>query len=424
MPDQFANQVLRAFEDGAELLKMDPRVREVLREPKRTVEFSIPVPKDDGTVSSFRGYRVQHNDALGPFKGGIRFSPGTDMSEVRALAMLMTVKCALMNLPFGGGKGGVDVDPFSLSVTELERLSRGYVAAAFPVLGPKFDIPAPDLGTNPQIIAWMADEYSRRAGAATPAAFTGKPAEAGGIAGRLLATGYGGAIVLREFLKNENAGDVTVAVQGFGNVGSYTAKYLAEFGFRVVAVSDSEGGIYHENGLDIEEELKHQTKLGKLDHSRCWPLLTKRDDRPMVCPTITNDELLTLDVDVLVPAAIEGALSEKNAEQVRAKIILEMANGPTTPEADAIFQKRGITMIPDILANGGGVVGSYFEWMQNMEGRVWTEGEFLKRLEETMRKALSEVQDTAKRHGVSFRQAAYLVALSRLQDAILARGFA
>lgn len=415
MSSVLVRQVADFVNETAEMMKLDPRVRVILSEPRRTVEFAIPISMDDGTVRLFRGFRVQHNDALGPFKGGIRFAKGTDMAEVRMLAMLMTLKCALLQLPFGGAKGGVGIDPSSLSLKELERLSRGYVDAAYPILGPERDIPAPDLGTTPQVMAWMMDEYSRLAGHSAPASFTGKPPEAGGVKARLVSTGYGGAVVLRDYFAGQKPENITVAVQGFGNVGSHTAKYLSRFGFHVVAVSDSKGGMYCKDGLDIDEELKQQEQTGKL---------AVRDDRPVSCKRLTNEEVLALDVDVIVPAAIEGALSKENADKVRAKVVLELANAPTTAEADEVFASRGIIVIPDILANGGGVAGSYFEWTQNFEKLPWQEKVFFERLERTMLGAFGEVRKAAEEYHVDLRRAAYIVALGRLSKAILARGIA
>ena len=424
MTEAFVDQVLRLFEETADHIKLDKRVRVVLREPKRTVEFSIPVPMDDGTVSLFRGYRVQHNDVLGPYKGGIRFSPEVDIHEVRGLAMLMTWKTSLLRLSFGGAKGGVTVDPHKLSESELERLSRGYIDGVYPILGPERDIPAPDLGTTPQVMAWMMDEYSRLSGYSVPASVTGKPVELGGVKARLVSTGFGGAVVLRAFLKDRNFRETTVAVQGFGNVGSNVAKYLARFGFRVVAVSDSKGGIYHEQGIDIEEELRHQKETGKLNSAgRCWPLLTERANRPVKCDMVTNEELLELPVDVLIPAAVEGVVSKENAKKVQAKVVLEMANAPVTEEAEGMLVDMDIVAIPDILANAGGVVGSYFEWAQNFEKLPWQEKTFLGRLERSMEGAFKQVRYVAKEQDVDLRKAAHIVALSRLSEAVLARGF-
>lgn len=422
MTEGFVSQVLKTFDSTAAAIDLDPRVHAVLRESKRIVEFAIPVPMDDQTVKVFRGYRVQHNDVLGPYKGGIRFAPNVDMHEVQGLAMLMTWKTAVLRLPFGGAKGGITVDPDMLSDGELERLSRGYIDAAYQVIGPEADIPAPDLGTNPRIMAWMMDQYSRLTGHAVPAAVTGKPVSLGGVKARLVSTGYGGSVLLRKFLDGNTAG-MRVAIQGFGNVGSNAAKYLSRFGFIVVAISDVEGGIFSEEGIDIEDELRYQKETGTKHVARGAHSLQDRENRSQTYKNISNDELLALDVDVLVPAAVEGVLHKDNADAVKAKIVLELANAPTTAEADMALRARGVTVIPDILANAGGVVGSYFEWVQNLEHLAWEDKQFLERLERSMEGALVDVEDAVEEYGMDLRQAAYAVALRRLESAVLARGF-
>ena len=422
MSHQFVDQILRLFDETAERVGLDLRVRAVLRNSKRILEFGIPIVRDDGSVSVFHGYRVQHNDVLGPYKGGIRFSPSVDMYEVQGLAMLMTWKTSLLRLPFGGAKGGIAVDPSALSERELEQLARGYVDAAYPVIGPEKDIPAPDLGTNPQIMAWMMDQFSRLNGYATPAAFTGKPVALGGVKARLVSTGYGGSVLLRAFM-NGGMNGVRVAVQGFGNVGSNAAKYLSRFGANVVAISDATGGIYAPDGIAIEEELEYQRGESRKNFSESPASLTERSDRSGNIAIVTNEELLELDVDVLVPAAIEDVITSENAGRVKAKIVLELANAPTTAEADAILANRGIAVLPDVLANAGGVVGSYFEWVQNLERLAWQEKQFLERLEKGMEGALADVLDAAERYDTDLRRASYAVALERLNDAVIARGF-
>ena len=415
MTQEFVNQVLKTFDTTAEVVGLDPRAREVLRASKRIHEFSIPVAMDDGSVRVFQGYRVQHNDVLGPYKGGIRFAPDVDMREVQGLAMLMTWKTALLQLPFGGAKGGIAVDPSALSEHELERLSRGYIDAAYPVIGPEEDVPAPDLGTSPKIMAWMMDQYSRLNGFAVPAAVTGKPPELGGVKARLVSTGYGGVVLLRKFMGGDMEG-ARVAIQGFGNVGSNAAKYLERFGATVVAISDAGGGVYAKDGLDIKAELDWQ----KVNPGKS---LIDWKDRPQKAEQISNEEILELEVDVLVPAAIEAVLHEKNAKQVKAKIVLELANAPTTGEADEMLEKNGVIVLPDVLANAGGVVGSYFEWVQNLERLAWEEKQFLERLERAMEGALVDVEDACEEYGVNLRTGSYAVALDRLGRAVLSRGF-
>lgn len=422
MTEQFVNQVIARFDETARIIGLDPRATAVLRESKRIHEFGIPLLMDDGSVSVFRGYRVQHNDVLGPYKGGIRFAPDVDMREVQGLAMLMTWKTAVLRLPFGGAKGGIAVDPNALSEAELERLARGYVDAAYPIIGPEEDILAPDLGTSPRVMAWMMDQYSRLKGYSVPAAVTGKPPELGGMKARLVSTGYGGVVLLRKFMGGDLSG-IRVAVQGFGNVGSNAAKYLSRFGASVVAISDVKGGIYAQDGLDIEEELAYQKSTGTANVTQGAVCLTDRKDRAHHCEMISNDDLLELDVDVLVPAAIENVLHKGNAKNVKAKIVLELANAPTTTEADAILQENGVTVLPDILANAGGVVGSYFEWVQNLEHLAWEEKQFLERLDRAMEGALVDVEEAVEEYGMSLRMASYAVALRRLGRAVLSRGF-
>lgn len=425
MTEQFITDILSVFDETADLVGLDPRVRVVLRDPKRTMEFSIPVVMDDGSVRTFRGYRVQHNDEMGPYKGGVRFAPDVDMHEVRGLAMLMTWKTALLRLPFGGAKGGVAVDPKALSQGELERLSRGYIDAAFPIIGPEKDIPAPDLGTNPQIMAWMMDQFSRLKGYSVPASVTGKPPELGGIKAKLVSTGYGGAVLLRAFFRDRGLDPkkATVAVQGFGNVGSNAARYLEKFGFVVVALSDAKGAVYDPSGLDVAGEIQRQREAGRKHFSESPVCLIDRQGRAATCKKISNEELLELDVDVIVPAAVESVITKENAERIRATYILELANAPTTAEADEILASRDVTVLPDILANAGGVVGSYFEWVQNLEHLAWEEKQFLERLDRAVEGALRDVRAATEELGVGWRKAAYAVALRRLNDAVIARGF-
>ena len=398
-------------------LHLSEGLRAIIRQPERELTVAVPIMKDDGTVAVYTGYRVQHSSARGPCKGGIRYHPHVDMDEVRALAMLMTLKCAVANLPFGGAKGGISVSPSMLSERELERLTRRYAAMIFPILGGKRDIPAPDMNTSEQTMAWLMDTIAMLQGHATPEITTGKPIALGGSAGRTEATGRGVAIATIETLhrKQREPQGLRVAVQGFGNVGQYAANILAnEFGCKVVAVGDETNAVYNPKGLDLASLTEHvrnspqrriegYAKNGALDH-------------------ITNDELLTLDVDVLIPAAIENQITAKNADRVRAGVIVEGANGPTTFEADQLLNERGIVVVPDILANAGGVIVSYFEWVQDLQSYFWEIDEVRKQLGTVMRRAFAEVWTRAEERGVDMRSAAYLLAVERVADAIQQRG--
>ncbi len=383
----------------------DANIVEQLKNPDRYIEVSIPVSMDDGTQKIFSGFRSQHNNARGPYKGGIRYHQDVNLDEVRALSFWMTFKNAVVNVPFGGGKGGIIVNPKELSEGELERLSRGYMKQMYRNFGPLVDVPAPDVNTNGQIMHWMRDEFEKQTGTTAPGVITGKAVKDGGSEGRTEATGFGGGYVLREALA---AGLVpgdrkTIAIQGFGNVATYLAEYVKEHGFKVVALSDSKGGIYSEEGIDLAaaEAHKKETKaLRGLEGTS----------------EITNEDLLELDVDVLVPAALENVLTGDNAAKVKAKFILEMANGPTTPEADAIFAQNGVTVVPDILANSGGVCVSYFEWYQNQNNENWTKEDVLKKLDEHMVAAFTAVRDAQTKYNTTMRTAAYIVALERIAE--------
>lgn len=399
----------KQFDDVAEIMKLDKGIYAMLREPTRFLEVKIPVKMDDGTVRIFTGYRVQHNDSRGPFKGGIRFHQDVTPEEVKALAMWMTWKCAVVGIPFGGSKGGVIVNPKELSKAELEKLSRGYIRAIHMIIGPDVDVPAPDVGTNAEIMAWMLDEYEKITGKKSPAVITGKPVERFGSKGRDLATSRGGLFVLERALKKMKAvkrkGALTVAVQGFGNVGYGFANLAHKAGFKVVAVSDSKGGIYSENGIDIDAVTEHKKKTGSVinfENSR----------------NITNEEILELDVDVLVPAALEEQITEQNAGRIKAKLVLELANGPTTIEADEILLKKNIPVIPDILANSGGVAVSYFEWLQNRRKKYWEEEKVNRKLEKLMKNAFDGIYKVYKEKGVSMRKAADIVAVQKVAEAI------
>ncbi len=402
---------LRQFDEAAEILDLDPDMRELLRRPKRELVVNFPVEMDDSSIRMFRGYRVHHNITRGPAKGGIRFHPQADLDEVRALAMWMTWKCAVMNLPYGGAKGGVEVDPHRLSMTELENLTRRYATEIAVLIGPEFDIPAPDMGTNAQVMAWIMDTISMHAGHSIPAVVTGKPVAVGGSEGRASATSRGMLEVTLAMLQRQGRDPegMRVAVQGAGNVGMGAVRLFHEAGFRIVAVSDSEGGAMRETGFDAAMVERHGAG-GGLMHD-----LPDAD-------RITNRELLELPVDILAPAAIEGQLTAANASQVKASMIVEGANGPTTPAADLEFADRGITVIPDILANAGGVTVSYFEWVQDLQQFFWTEGEINARLGRQMRDALESVAVTAEQAGVTLRQAAHMLAISRVAEASRLRG--
>jgi glutamate dehydrogenase (NAD(P)+) len=395
----------------AERINLDPNIHEVLKHPQRELTVNFPVKMDDKSIRIFTGYRVQHSTHRGPSKGGIRFSPHTDLDEVRALAMWMTWKCAIVNVPFGGAKGGVLCDPKQLSLGELERLVRRYTTEISILIGPETDIPAPDFGTNPQMMAWIMDTYSMHHGHTVPAVVTGKPVPVGGSEGRVEATGRGVAIIAREALRSlgSNLADTTVAVQGFGNVGSEAAHFFHANGAKVVAVSDSMGGLYNPDGLEIPKLLKCARRDGSLS------------ERPEGRP-ISNEELLELDVDILVPAATENQITTANANRIRARVIVEGANGPTTPAADAILFDRGIFLVPDVLANAGGVIVSYFEWVQDLQSFFWSENEVNERMEQMMLNAYRQVHAVAKRDDIDMRTAAYVIGVQRVADAVMTRG--
>ena len=394
-------------------LVMDRNVEAVLKMPRREIHASIPVRMDDGKIRAFQGFRVQYNDALGPTKGGIRFHPEETIDTIRGLASLMTWKCSLHRLPLGGAKGGVVCNPKELSVHELERLSRAYVQVMFPYLGPDRDIPAPDVYTNPTVMAWMMDEYSKIAGKTTFGSFTGKPIGLGGSEGRLDATARGGWYVVREAARDigMSISGARVAVQGFGNVGSHAALIGQEvFGARVVAVSDSHGGIYNPEGFPVRELVAHKAATGSLQH---FPGATH----------ITNEELIELPVDILVPAALENVIGSRNAPQVKAGIVAEFANGPVDNDADQILFERGITVLPDFLTNGGGVIVSYFEMVQNFNMDQWDEAKVHRKLEKKMTDAYREVHDLAVQNNVPLRKAAYSIAVARVVEAMRMRGW-
>ena len=397
----------------AGVMDLDEGMQAYLRNPQRELIVHFPVKMDDGSLRMFTGFRVQHNTTKGPTKGGIRYHPDVSLDECRALAMWMSWKCALMNLPYGGAKGGVIVDPDELSARELEKMTRRYATEIGQFIGPSRDIPAPDVGTNAQIMAWIMDTYSMHHGHSMPAVVTGKPVEVGGTAGRESATGLGITYVTRAVLKRQlgrGIEEATVAVQGFGNVGSWAARNLDQRGARIVAVSDRFGAIHNPNGLDPRHLMRHAAETGTVTD---FPGGEK----------LTNEELLELEVDVLIPAALEGQITEANADRVRASVIAEGANGPVTPEADRILNDKGVLVIPDILCNAGGVVVSYFEWVQDMQSFFWDEGEIRQRMEEKLLGNLDAVMGAAVRTGCDLRTSAYTIAVQRIVDSARLRGF-
>ncbi|BDG60796.1 Glu/Leu/Phe/Val family dehydrogenase [Caldinitratiruptor microaerophilus] len=404
--------VQRLIRAACEDLGLPPAVYEYLKEPARVLVVNIPVRMDSGEVRTFTGYRSQHTDVVGPTKGGVRFHPAVTLDEVKALSMWMTMKCAVLGLPYGGAKGGVVCEPRTLSRSELEGLARGYIRAVAGFVGPERDIPAPDVNTNAEIMGWMLDEYSSLRGVVTPALITGKPEVLGGSAGRTGATGRGVVITIREAADRLGLDlrGATAAIQGFGNVGSHTARYLQELGVRVVAISDVRGGVHRRDGIDVEAAIEHTRRYGSVV------------GLPGTDP-IGSDEVLYLPVDILVPAALENQITMANVDQVSARIVCEAANGPTTPEASEALVQRGTFVIPDILANAGGVTVSYFEWVQNLQNFYWPEDEVEARLEDMMVRAFNTVYKVHAQRGVSMRRAAYMVALKRLADAMAARGW-
>lgn len=401
------------LERVANAMNLDEDYREFLRVPRRELIVHFPVVMDDGSTQMFTGFRVHHNTVMGPTKGGIRYHPAVDLDECRALAMWMTWKCALMSLPYGGAKGGVIVDPKQLSQDELRRLTRRYTAEISIFIGPEEDIPAPDVGTNAQVMAWMMDTYSMHKGYSVPAVVTGKPIPVGGTVGREYATGLGITYVTRSMIKRKlglSIEDATVAIQGFGNVGSWTARTMHERGAKVVAVSDVQGGIYDPRGLDPRHLKRFAEETGTVVG---YP----------GAEVITNEELLELDVDILVPAALEGQITQANADRIRAKVIAEGANGPVSPEADRILEEKGVLIIPDILCNAGGVVVSYFEWVQDIQAFFWDEGEIRHLMEKKLLDSLDEVLAASMRTGQDLRTSAYSIAISRIIEAVKYRGF-
>jgi len=402
---------LAQINEAAGIMGLDANVKEVISHPKKMLEVSVPVKMDDGKTKVFKGYRVQHSDVRGPCKGGIRYHWQVDIEEVKALATWMSMKCAVVDIPYGGGKGGIECNPKELSEGEMERLSRGYIGAISQIIGPELDIPAPDVYTNAQIMSWFADEFSKIKGKPQMGVVTGKPLEFGGSLGRNTATAQGGVYVLLKYLKDNNIDPkgLKVIVQGFGNAGMFAAKILYAEGLKIIGVSDSKGGIYKEGGFDPNEVDAVKQEKGSVQNFESMDKLT-------------NEELLELDCDVLVLAALENQIHKDNAINVKGKIILELANGPITPEADEILVKKKVEIIPDILANAGGVTVSYFEWVQNLANFYWTEKEVQQKLKPIMEKALEKVLIMQNKYESTMRQAAFILAIKRIEDTMRLRG--
>jgi len=407
-PFEIAQQQLRRV---ADTFKIDPNLIAVLQECKKAVVVSIPVVMDDGTVRAFEGYRVTHNIARGPSKGGIRYHPDVTLDEVKSLAMWMTWKCALMNIPFGGAKGGIACNPKTLSEIELQKMTRRYTSEIINEIGPEKDIPAPDVGTDGRVMAWIFDTYSMNKGHSVLGVVTGKPLNIGGSLGRLEATARGALYIIREAVRKQDStiAGQRVVVEGFGNVGMFLARFLAQEGATVLAASDSSGGVYNAKGIDVETAIAHKQETGSLSGLKD-------------AESLTDEELLLLDCDVLAPCALEQVITSENADKVKAKIICEGANGPTTPAADEILEDRGVLVLPDVLANAGGVVVSYFEWVQGLQEYFWKEDEVNARLNDISTRAFNETWATRESRGTSMRMAAYGLAVNRVAEATTTRG--
>jgi glutamate dehydrogenase/leucine dehydrogenase len=405
------DQALHQLDEAAEIMKFDPTLHKIFRKPKKVLEVAVPVKMDTGEYEVFTGYRVHHNFNRGPTKGGIRYHPDVTVDEVKALAMWMTWKCAIVNISYGGAKGGVICNPKQMSDGELERLTRRFTFEIFSMIGPEKDIPAPDVYTNPQIMAWIMDTYSIVKGHSVLGVVTGKPVSIGGSLGRNEATGRGTAITALEACKHLGIKPdrSRLAVQGFGNAGSVAARLLAEAGFKVIAVSDSRGGIFNDKGLDVGKLIKLKQQKGSV--------VDYRDG-----DKITNEQLLELDVELLVPAALENVITDENAANIRAKVIAEAANGPTTPKADKILEEKGVFIVPDILANAGGVVVSYFEWVQGLQSFFWDEDDVNKRLKKIMINSFKSVFGVHDSRKIGMRTAALILAIERVAEATNTRG--
>ncbi len=405
------DNAIQQLENASNFCTNDKKLIEILKYPQKIVEVSIPLRMDNGSIRVFTGYRVQHNNARGPYKGGIRFHPSVNIDEIKALSLWMSMKCAVVNIPFGGAKGGVIVDPKKLTLHELEHLTRGYVDKIFDFIGPLKDVPAPDVNTNAQTMAWVMDEYSLLAREHSPAVVTGKPVENEGSLGRDTATAMGGKHVLLEYLKTKGLDPRTlsVAVQGFGNAGYNIAKLLHEEGMSIVAIADSKGTVYNENGIDPIAAMKFKERHGSI---RNMPETTE----------IKPEDIFSTECDIFIPAALENAIDHKKAKNIKAKVILELANGPITPEADLILKDKNVIVIPDILANSGGVTVSYFEWIQNLSRNYWTLETVENKLRETMINAFTDIYNFANRKKCTLREAAFALAMTRICQATKNRG--
>jgi glutamate dehydrogenase/leucine dehydrogenase len=419
MKNPFEN-AMQQLKNAAEVANINKDTIELLKSPQRIHEIAIPVKMDNGELRTFRGYRVQHNNARGPYKGGVRFHPAVDIDEVKALSFWMAIKCAVVDIPYGGAKGGIEVNPKDLSDRELEELSRGYVRGLYLEIGPKIDIPAPDVYTNEQIMGWMMDQYSRLKGYTVPGSFTGKPVAIGGITARATATARGGFVLLERIAEklNKKPKDLKIAIQGFGNAGQIFAVLANEAGYNIVGLSDSRGAIISKKGkrIDVAKIIELKNKKGKIycDKSVC-------DSREY--QEATNEELLEMNCDVLVPAAIENQITNKNVDKIKAVTIIELANGPTTPEADEVLYEKNVTVLPDVLANAGGVTVSYFEWLQNMQNTSWSESETNRKLAQIMIESYNNVCATAKKYDIDYRKASFILAIERIESAMQGRGW-
>ncbi len=409
--------VLKKLREATKILGLSKEEYTKLSTPEAVLERQVTITMDSGIEQSFDAYRVQFNSALGPYKGGIRFHPHADLDEVKTLAFLMALKCSVVNIPMGGGKGGIQVNPKELSETELERLSRAWVQTFFKDIGPQKDIPAPDVYTNPQVMLWMTDEYSKLAGKPSPAAFTGKPVEHGGSEGRAFSTAQGGYYAIRELAKKlgMKPEETRVVVQGFGNSGYHIARIMHEAGYQIIGLSDSKGAIVTQRGsFDPEQLYAYKKEHGSIQEFVC-------DDKDCLCDKqshITNEELLEIETDILVPAALENQITDKNSDRINAKVIVELANGPTTPEADTILYKKGVIVVPDILANAGGVIVSSFEWVQNLQNEHWTEEKVLQKLDDIITGEFKNIWDLSQKQKFDMRTAAFVLGVKRIHEAM------
>lgn len=417
MTETFYESVLNQIDATAERITLDKGIHKMIRQPERELTVQIPIEKDNDEIDVFTGYRVQHSSARGPCKGGIRYHKNTDLNEVKALATLMSFKCAVANVPFGGAKGGVTCDPDNLSIKELQRLTKRYAATLLPIIGPRKDIPAPDVNTNEKTMGWIMDAISMHEGSTVLDIVTGKPLDLGGSLGRKEATGRGVMLTTLEILERlkKDPKQTSIAIQGFGNVGSIAASLLHEHGCNITAVSDVSGALYHQDGLDIP-------KIASYVHSTDRPSLLKDYNKKGNVEFISNEDLLELDVDVLIPAALENQIQQDNADNIQANIIIEGANGPVTRSADMILNEKDIYVVPDILANSGGVIVSYFEWVQGIQSFFWTVDEVNENLKNIILKGFSEVWDTMNKEKCSLRDAAFILAISKIARAVKLRG--